>query len=998
MARRENYYLILDLDPGESDSSIIEKRIQQKQREWAKQRLSGPPNQKRRVAGYLEDLEDIKRVMSNPEARVAEAKEAKRQLQRARQQRLEHLNEQIALLAQGGCYNDDDIELVHRQLNRTFSETEIEQRFQRAGLKRSTVAKATARQSIDPTVAKAIRANLDHLSLGSLYDFLGLKPHNTPAELCRRADEIYTELKRVGKTDVDATTRSDLTGQCKRIFANAQEKAKYDYTLSIEVLEELKPNLEVAGRNRYLSLKMMGLLISQAVARGVLPEQARNYIEEYAAKRKWGIQSADDGARATVARMCGYCGTLADSEKATACAGCGEPLEVTCPNCSAPVPTMVGICARCGCDTGDASLVHALMAEARKRVADGELTAARQRLQRVLVIWPRWQPAQTELNSLQSKATQLETQIEAIEKLITKRYLAAARQRLDQVMRNHGRAAFSSLERRIQDGLRQAAELVVEGKTLVATGNQNAALERFSQALALQADCDEAQQALLNYPPASPTKLRVNPYGNGFKLMWSGPALVAGISYHLVRKVNGLPADPDDGVLRKQLHGNAYVDADVTPGKPWYYAVYTRRGPVICTTPAVSGPHLLLAEVEMLTVVPGDRQVSLSWRRSPGCMGVEVRRCTGAAPPRQPDDGVAVAVSGDSCVDIGLTNGSTVSYLVTALFADPAHPGRHLRSRGLQRTTVPTAPSAPIKDLIAERRGQQITLRWTPPARGTVQLRYATRVPDSLVGDLLDLRQADQLGKLIPVQTQGRASVRLTSTTSVIIPLSIEGETAVVGKWEVVTSLDTVTDLRSRSLGGNIVLTWQWPGAIDTVQICYAYEGYPKGPEDRDAARLTCSRTEYDRRGNWELRAVEDRPHYFSLYSAATPDGPFSAPAKCFENMGQCHEVRYCVVKAKLLPFLPWVRGMGIKLQGESNLRLENLVLVAKPYTLPVSPSDGVMLQELNEIRLDKGQAYIPIHKQHWNRNTVVRLFFHLSADAERVRLLHGGIQQMRLG
>lgn len=292
MAERESYYLVLDLDPDENNWPIIQKRIEQKQLEWSKQRLLGPPDQKRRAAGYLENLENIRTVMGNAETRASESEEAKQQLQ----QQLKYLDEQIDLLATtatNGSYNDDDLKLIHRQFNQFFSETEIEKRIRHFGLKRNAKAgkKTKTRQKIDATVAKRIRANLDYLSLSSLYDFLDLKPHNTPKELCRRADKIYLKLKSNNKTNTEHTTQIDLTGQCKNIFANAEEKAKYDYTLATQVLDELKPKLELAGRNNHLSQKTIDLLINQAAARSILPEDARSYIEEYATKRKWSIES-----------------------------------------------------------------------------------------------------------------------------------------------------------------------------------------------------------------------------------------------------------------------------------------------------------------------------------------------------------------------------------------------------------------------------------------------------------------------------------------------------------------------------------------------------------------------------------------------------------------------------------------------------------------------------------------------------------------------------------
>nr|VFK28916.1 MAG: Double zinc ribbon [Candidatus Kentron sp. MB]VFK33399.1 MAG: Double zinc ribbon [Candidatus Kentron sp. MB]VFK76146.1 MAG: Double zinc ribbon [Candidatus Kentron sp. MB] len=1000
MPGRDNYYRILGLDPAEQDWPVIEKRIQDKRREWSKQKSSGNPDQKRQSARYLDSLGDIERVLFDPATRVAEAKEAKRLLQQEQKAGLKKLDEQIALFATEGRYTDDDIKLVYRQLSKAFGESEIEQRFKDAGLKKIATAEthtAPSRQGLDSVIARQIRTNLNHLSLTSLYAFLDRKPHSTPEELRRRAGEIYAEIKRIGKTDVDSTARSDLTGQCKTVFANADEKAKYDYTLSLQVLEELKPNLEVAGRDKFLTTDEMDVLIGQATARRVLPEDARAYIEEYAAKRKWGIQKPAGGARARPASMCGYCGALSNTPGATTCGACGEPLEVACPRCATPVPSTLRTCPKCGCDTGDAPLVRSLMTEGQHLFVQGDFDAARQRFQRVLVIWPGWEAAQNEISRIDARQSEIGRRIKAIEHLIAARELTEAAREIEQAVRGHGHSPFVKLERRVNDGIARAATLVAEGRRLQTAGKNAEALDRYTQALGLQSDCDEALRALASCPPDAPTTLRVNPERNGYHLDWHSPSATADTVYQVVRKADGPPAAPDDGATLKQVRGTTYADTDVPVGTLWYYAVYTHRGQIASPMPAVSGPHLRITDVEALMIVAGSGQVTLSWRRPPGCVGVEVWRGLGF-PPKDKTDGIELVVSGDSCVDNGLTNGQTVGYLITAIFKDPLCPGRQLRTQGIHCTAVPVTPPEPVRDLIAERKGKTVTLKWTSPSRGAVQLRCADQPPVQTEGDLFDLRRLDELGKSIPVRTGGQTQFNLTNSTACIIPLSIEGETAIIGRWITVTALEPVTALESRPLGNNIVLTWVWPSAIDTVRICYRFDRFSTGPEDTDAASIICNRTEYDRHGCWELRAVEDRAHYFSLYSATAPDGPYAAPAERLESMGHRHEVRYRVVKKRWFPLLPWVRNMILELRGSQSLHLEELILVAKPNTLPVSPGDGVTIHEVKEVILRQGRADIPIPKEHWGRNMLVRLFFRRAADSGLVRLLHGSAKEMRLG
>ncbi len=89
--QRPNFYLLLDLDPAVDDWKVIEQRIQEKQREWSRDRSMGNPKARRKAESSLAQLADIKTVLSNTETRREEAKEAVRQQQKGRQEKAREL-------------------------------------------------------------------------------------------------------------------------------------------------------------------------------------------------------------------------------------------------------------------------------------------------------------------------------------------------------------------------------------------------------------------------------------------------------------------------------------------------------------------------------------------------------------------------------------------------------------------------------------------------------------------------------------------------------------------------------------------------------------------------------------------------------------------------------------------------------------------------------------------------------------------------------------------
>jgi hypothetical protein len=300
MSEHHNFYLLLNLDPSVGDWKVIEQRIQEKQREWSRDRNMGSPRARREAESSLAQLADIKTVLADPQARREEAREAFRQQQKNKQEKTHELDDLIAVLKSSGSpCGVGKIQKLAQQFVGVFSADEIRKRLRAAGVALGEEAspdrtRRPAKEMIDQVTASNIRQNLNHLKLATLYDFLELRQQSSPKALVDRAEEIYRENQRLGRTDVDASSRNVLAGICKILFLNDREKAKYDNYLSIEVMEELKPTLELAGDDNFLSREELDTLIKQASQRGVSAEDARAYIENYAASRKWRVQCDSD--------------------------------------------------------------------------------------------------------------------------------------------------------------------------------------------------------------------------------------------------------------------------------------------------------------------------------------------------------------------------------------------------------------------------------------------------------------------------------------------------------------------------------------------------------------------------------------------------------------------------------------------------------------------------------------------------------------------------------
>lgn len=997
MAARENFFLLLDLEPAVDDWEKIEARILEKQRAWSLEKSQGNPKARRRAERSLTLLPEIRTVLKDPETRRAEAREALKRQQEARAGTLRELDEAIGLIQSGGGRCD---EATLRQLEQRFgtlvSRPEIEKRLRAAGIEIGQVAPArqrAAKETIEPAVASAVRRNLEHLGLADLYDLLELKPQSSPRALCDRAEEIYRENRRLGKTDPDTTARNELAGLCKQLFRDEHEKQRYDNSVALHAMESLKRSIELVGADGFINRQELDALVTLARQRGVAAEDARAYIEDYAAGRKWGVQPDVDLPAAALKR-CGFCGALAAPD-AGQCPSCGEALEMSCPGCGTANATSQAACTSCGVRVGDAPLVKALLKEGERLAIEGSLAEALRCFDKALLYWPGWAPAAEAKQRLEARCREREEGLRAVEELVDERRLVAAGTALERLARHHGGGGLDALRRRVVEGTKRAEQAFAAGEASRLAGAGDAALDHYEASLGACTDFEPVLAALRSSPPPPPRTLVVQPLPAGFRLSWRAADTPRSVAYRVLRKPGGGPQGPDDGVHLGEVRGTGFDDTATPVGEASYYAVFTVRSGVLSHRAAASGPHLRLGEVEALAAVAGDRTVTLSWRRPPRCQRVVVERRSG----ERAADGSERSIDGDSLHDAGLDNGRRYVYRLVACFADPLRPGGELRSAGVTHAVTPVAPPAAVEDLRAERDGRTVRLSWTSPTGARVELRHCSRPPACQPGDLLGAAELDRFGAVVAAAAPGTARLTLSDQGRLfIVPFSITAGTAVAGRPVEVTHLDPVTELAARRAGGGIFLTWTWPPGLRESLVCYGHEAYPEDPRQHAGPRHALSRQAYERDGGWLLRHARQRPHYFSVFACGGED-LFSPPARALVGLGQAAVSYQVAVRRALLRRA--VEEAWVELScsnGDGGQVLPELLVVGKAQGVPLSPRDGEVLAEVPALHLEGGRGRIPLPARARRGRPYVKLFFKDAAKAQEIRLLPAAQDRLRVG
>jgi hypothetical protein len=1006
MQQRPNFYLILELDPSVTDWSVIEAKIQDKRRLWSTQKNQGAPSARRKAERYMKYLPEMASILKDPESRKEEAKRAVQEKKQAKKGQLEQLDQLIGMF-HTATVSSKDVRLLVQKTGKVFSEQEIEKRLKKQGItleQGSSAKKRQTRPKLESSVAKGIRDELDTLKLASLYDFLSLdhtgrlNVRSSPQSLYDRGDSIYKELSRSGKTDADTTLKMNLAGRVKSVFKDATEKEKYDNTLATEVLTELNNPLEIAGRDKFIEEKELRSLLDLARAKGVREELAFEYIETYAGKRKWGVQQEQEAKKERLL-CCGFCDTIAETPSDKLCRKCGQELVKPCPKCGNPTPTEQAVCTKCGCHTGDAPLVKALLKSAEESMNSGDFSQAADHLDRVLDYWPDWPPAVEQKKQVAASQQEHDQALSTIGTLVATRKFEAASAKTAEYVRRFGRQGIAIHKTKIDQALQSAERAFAAAEQMRRSGKTEDAFDKYEEALSYCTDFSSAQAALAGSPPSPPGKITAQWIGQTLRLNWHPLKVRGKISYKVVRKERGLPVHAQDGHLIADTANATVDDADIASGRPYFYGVFSIRGGVASPHCAGSGPHLQRAEVRQVEYTAGDQQVTIKWQPPVGCQSVEVWRREGPAPVK-PGQGIRLLRSEDSLLDTGLRNGRSYGYLLVARFQDPHGGGQPLFSDGVKVAATPVELPAPVLDLTAERKDRAVFLSWTAPTEKAVnvQIRRIQTVPDVTPGQLFSVQQLSRFG--VPVPNTSLTTAQLTLTTQgqvFFVPLSIVGETAVAGKPASVTTIDEVSDFTAQKNGKNIILTWSWPVGATEVVLAVHHRSFPKRPAADDAHTIRITKAEYDRDNFWELRSAVKEKHYFTIFVHDPKADIYSTGVSLLETMGQESAVRYAV-KVRKSFFFRKIKAVWIELQGHAVEELEDIAVVLKNKFPPLSKNDGTVLFVQEKLRFTEGKASIEIPDRYHSSCGFIKIFFNSPQTVQEVRLMPSAQQKLWLG
>jgi hypothetical protein len=626
MGNRENYYILLELDPSIRDDASIEKAIREKHLQWSSE--TNHPTKGGQANKNMKMLDDIKKVLGIPHTRNEEAEAAKLILYELKNEKYKELHNQASIVIEDGEISGDQLSILAKQFK--LPEAEILEVLHVTVKKEEVLDyKDDGIVPVEPSTAKDIRTNLDIIEEKDLFHFLDLSPTSSCKILLAKADEIYNNTH---GTDPVPTAKRNLVGYCKDLFKDEANKSRYEKTLRLEAFTDIYKMIDLAASDKVIDAKEYQKLLRACADKGIKINDAEGEIYQYCKKKKYSLQKSDN-TEFKMQAQCGICGHLND-KAAINCGICGNPLKVKCPKCGKEAASSDKSCSGCGFSIGDMPNARPLIRDAKIELGKKNFDLARD----LLAEAEAFNPKHPEIEKLKAElkretgAAMFDKHYAAAEAALRKGDFGSAHNFLSQAQLADPdkKGKTDELAARIN-----AEEKLSKAQTAFENAKKLSPSKQADECVAILQYCADFKPAIAYLQATKPESCKsistsTDSSSGCASISWPRSS-EQGVSYRLVRKQGKvIPVNELDGdVLVKETNETSYRDTTILPGYDYSYAVFAIRCGVFSS--AIGKTVLLLADVSDARVEQVGAFIRLTWGKPKNCMGITVRRIQNGA-------------------------------------------------------------------------------------------------------------------------------------------------------------------------------------------------------------------------------------------------------------------------------------------------------------------------------------------------------------------------------
>jgi hypothetical protein len=947
----ERYALPLDV----SSNADVEKALNAVTNFWNKRRQNARDKQLISVLVGQKEQGEARRILLDENARNALRAVVQAERRQRAEQRFKRLDESIAIVAGKGYLTATEVAALEaRFIPEAVTREEIRSRIHVP--LREVVSCLPSEEGLPQVVRNQIRSNLAVVGKRDLYDFLGAPRGGKPEELKARYLLVEAEW-RPRPADYKKTAANDLLGIVKTHLIDG-DPARYEKALLWESVEKLRREIELPAADKVITRSEFQALLAFAASIGLSESVATDYILAIAQDPKVGASVQWNVAADSI--RCPQCAAFMPRASAAACTICGASLWCDCPRCKTRQPISDQACGRCGFVIGEWPMVKLLTRNAQLYLAEGRLTDALAAARDAEKRWGRQDEVASTLERVEAQQRIVLELLMQIRGAIGERRLVAAlklQARLpirDPDLWVADRVTLQDLVSSIDAGLKQADEHIKRAQECERAGRAEEAIFAALDALAVCADCAEAEQILRRFPPAAPKDLRATLSDGQIVLHWTPSSAVGEVSYAVVRRETSAPATLDDGTPVGRTKNAGYRDAVTSAGSFLFYGVAALRGGVASAI-TVSNGVLCYREVEHARLEVGDGVVTGSF--DPPARGrVRIfRRQEGMVRGGEPEREIALT-SPRAFIDRQVANGQIYHYRFAIDFQLPGE--QSFLTSGVTVSAAPDAPPPAVEKLELYAVGEGLELRFSPPAKGLVRIYRCTVAPPWAAGTIV---AAEGLARLGPVMLLRSAMLAFDPSPPAgfcfYLAATVAGDHATIGAVCRHASIADVSGFEVQDFGSYAQLRWRWPPDCNQASLAFRADRYPDSPNDPQATCRRITRAEYDRHGGLHLEQPAAAPHYFVLFAIGQLEGELAfASGRSQGARGVLHGQPRVVVSYAFKR--QWFRRrLMLELRSDSTIeKLPPLVVLAKPGMLqPISSEDGSAILNLSGLSLSAG-------------------------------------------
>jgi len=964
---RENYYILLELNPSIKDDATINAAITSKQQAWSSDR--NHPTKGSIAQQNLGKLSDIRSVLLNPDLREKEAEEAKKVLVAKEQEKNKDLITSGSILVKNGEISENDLKaLLKKSKFKDFTEEQALKILKARIKKEENTYKDDGVQLLDESVIKKIRTDLNIVSKKDLFDFLSLSPTSSCTLFIQKANEIYNSSSRNANKTAEITATNSLATTCQTYLKDENIKKRYQKSLEFESFSEINELIDLAANDRIIDASEFQNLILTCTNKGIQVDRAEHYIFEYCKKKGLPAPLKSENAEYKKQIQCGVCHRLNDPS-ANNCGNCASPLKVICPKCSHLANSIDNACVKCGFQIGDMPNAIYLIRDANVELSKGNFELANKYIKEADFYWPG-NPSLVELKERINKTVSKSQIIIAdIDRLLSERKFATAQIKVNELQSiNKSHKNISIYEKQINDHILAADNFCKKAKSET---NNDRKLDLFLSALEECADFNDAIIGSSSLPIEPPTGLKITKNKKMIGLQWIAPSSKRALKYRILRKENSKPSGFSDGEILAEIPNLVYEDFGVISGKSYYYSVFSVRGNSFSNVAETQGPVIIAEDIKGLIAITGDSTLSFSWEVSNLVKRIEIFRSENNSNLKHGEGQKMVSPSKNKFTDSNLINDKEYFYSIYSIFEDCT--GKEYISEGVRISSIPSSPPTPVSDLTYSVSNKRVNLKWTNPIKGNVQIMRSQNKISHSIGSVFSFNEVQNLGSFLSNSSNSSAFFDIDFQGQIILtPFTIHNNNAILGKEISLTSVEEVSNIKSQLSGGKLYLEWIWPGGCDLVQIKYSHEGFPNNGKISSPTIINFTKEQYNHNSGYVINQPANKDYYFTIYTCSKVSGKdfLSNGVNELVVNSEIISIGYKVIVKKMFG-----KSAFVELKCQHNIPIPEIMVVLKYSGIPLNKNDGTCLMKISA-KITNGSAKIEIPFNNVAKEKYIKLFF----------------------